>query len=306
MSVHAVAIHEPDAPFETMLIQHLRPAIPAVLRGAAAHWPCRVRWTPDFLLQRYGEAVIEWQDCRDGRRGNGRLADYFALPDAIRRHIYVVDWDFRPRYPELAEDIGGLPQLALDWVPLIPAAARPELLWIYLGDAGTGGGTHLDNYGSSAWLAVLSGRKRVRFADPGGLSAAAMSRLDLFDDEAIAGLEVLEARLEAGDVLFVPAGRWHAARNEAACLSVTGNFVDGANFSLHRRFYQKQWHGRRMLVTELNRLHDMAAGPARELLGAHLEAALSDLRADLEAELRECAQFEAVLASGREGGHAAA
>ncbi len=90
---------------------------------------------------------------------------------------------------------------------------------------------------------------------------------------------------------------WHAAANDTYCVSVTGNFVDGANFGLHRRFSVRGWHGRRMLVHKLHCVRDMPPGAPRHRLSRHLALAIDDLRAELERELREVDSFSSFLSA---------
>lgn len=284
-----------QAGFDEVFEGYVRTGTPVVLRGAALDWPCRKRWTPEFLKEHYGDVLVDYYDTHTQTRTQRPLGDYFELDSIEQSRWYIVDWDFRRGHPELLEDVLIPRHFDIDWIDSIPETQRPDLMWVYCGHAGTRGPTHVDNFGSSAWLAVLNGQKRVRFAASSGLSQATMRSLDLFALEVMNQMDLQEARLETGDVLFVPAGHWHAAVNDTYCLSLTANFVDGANFSNYRSFATQKWYGRRMLITQINRFQDLPTGSERYRLQRHLALALDRLSTDLFGELAELEEIAKVL-----------
>lgn len=284
-----------DVPFETFFREHIETGRPCVLRGAARTWPAIDRWTQDFFSNRYGQVLVDFVDTASGERPRRPLGSYFQLAEPERPSTYVCDWDFRKNAPELLQDLGTLPLFTVDWIDALPKSQRPDLMWIYIGHAGTAGPTHLDNFGTSAWLAVISGRKRLRFCWPGeGIRPA---KLDLFGD--LPAMEVQEACLEVGDVAYVPSLTWHAARNDSYCVSVTANFLDGGNLEDYHATLSRPVHDRRVLVMRLNALEDQSADEAKKREIAHLELAVRRYRMRLERDLLELAEFEAVLADMR-------
>jgi ribosomal protein L16 Arg81 hydroxylase len=285
-----------DVPFEVFFHEHIEKKRPCVLRSAARSWPATARWTPDFFSNRYGQVLVDFVDTTSGARPQHPLGSYFGLAEPERSRTYVCDWDFRKCAPELLQDLGTLPQFSVDWIEALPERLRPDLMWIYIGHAGTAGPTHLDNLGTSAWLAVLDGRKRLRFCwpDKGQMPA----RVDLFSEPST--MDVQEACLEAGDVVYVPSLTWHAARNDTYCVSVTANFIDGGNLEDYHSTLSRTVHDRRVLVTRLNALEDRSQADARKREIVHLELALRRYRARLEHDLLELADFEAALAEHRQ------
>ena len=256
---------------------------PLVLRGAAAHWPA-LRWTPQFLASRYGDHIVDFLHVPSGRRSRRPLAFYLDIAVAERADWYLVDWDFRSNAPDLLNDIDVPAILSIDWLASVPPRQRPDLLWIYMGDAGTYGRVHVDNFGSSAWLAVLTGTKRL-FFPPRDRPDLYPSGSDLFGPGRDAALHVCTVvTLGQGDIAYVPAGRQHAAINDSFCLSVTANFIDGINFCDHRGFAIRQWHGKKMLSDQLARLAAMEEGEKRDLLRRHLAIALDRYRTVLVEE----------------------
>lgn len=263
---------------------------PFVLAGAAREWPCVREWSLDALCRRYPNDVVDFVDVASGARSTRRLGDYLSLAEGERASTYVCDWDFRKTRPELGRALRPIPQLGVDWIQDIPPAQRPDLLWIYIGYSGTHGPTHVDNYGTSAWLTVCEGTKRLRFHPHHGKHRAPVA--DLFSDPRDG---TLEAELHAGDIAYVPAGSWHAAWNDTTCTSVTGNILDAPGFVEHRTFFLRGWHGRRQLVSTINAIGATEPGPHRDQLVRHVREALRLLRAHLQNEIEELDTFEQVL-----------
>lgn len=290
MAVIPVSRLAADIAEEDLFDRFVRPRRPFVLAGAAREWPCVREWSLESLCCRYPEDMVDFVEVASGARNSRRLGDYPLLPEAERSHTYVCDWDFRKTRPELARALHPIPQLRVDWIQDIPPAQRPDLLWIYIGHAGTRGPTHADNYGTSAWLTVCEGTKRLRFHPERGKLKAPVA--DLFTDPPEG---TLEAELQAGDIAYVPAGRWHAAWNDTNCTSVTGNILDAPGFIEHRAFYLRAWHGRRQLVSSINAIGAADPGPYRDQLVRHVREALRLLQAHLQSELAELDTFEKVL-----------
>lgn len=271
---------------------------PVILRGAIDHWPARRKWTRTFLCERYGDAEIELSSTETGERAVGRLRDYFALPERERARWYLCDWNVRQQCAELLDDIVTPGGFEIDWMGQVPREERPDMLWIYIGHAGTRGPLHVDNYGTSAWLGVLRGEKLVRFVEPGDTPADELQAADVFAARRRGrAFPARDAHLRAGDLLFVPAGCWHAAMNPTYCLSVTANFLDGANLAANRSFWLQRWHGRSILAREIDRLARTRNAAARARLTRHLSRAVDGWRAELAAEQETLEELAARLRS---------
>jgi histone arginine demethylase JMJD6 len=121
----------------------------------------------------------------------------------------------------------------------------------------------VDPLGTSAWNAVLAGRKRWVLFEPGTSRAIAKGTnlydAALDDDEPINYFVDILPRIrrayptarrieciqEPGETIFVPGGWWHAVINLDDSIGVTQNFVSRANFDA---VWDKTRTGRRAMA----------------------------------------------------------
>lgn len=134
---------------------------------------------------------------------------------------------------------------------------RPDHRWIIAGPARSGSGWHKDPNGTSAWNAVLTGRKAWMMLPPHVtppgvyvsedeaeitaplsisewlLDFAAETRR-LYGPEALHPDErvLVEGVCEEGEVLYVPSGWWHLVINLEESVALTQNFVSPAELGI--------------------------------------------------------------------------
>eukprot|EP00750_Incisomonas_marina_P024883 INCI5157.3.p1 GENE.INCI5157.3~~INCI5157.3.p1 ORF type:complete len:1120 (+),score=111.36 INCI5157.3:73-3360(+) len=115
---------------------------------------------------------------------------------------------------------------------------RPDYQWLVVGPQKSGASWHTDPLGTSAWNALLRGRKRWAMYPPAqhppghDEDGPPMTSLEWYfsvyptlppQDRP------LEFVQEPGDVIFIPSGWWHMVLNLEVTVSVTQNFVDCSN-----------------------------------------------------------------------------
>ena len=151
-------------------------------------------------------------------------------------------------YPALAHIVKGdhLAELARrdDVEPAAAADLQRERKYVLWGGAGAGSRWHVDPYGTDAWNALLSGRKRWAFYPPGAtppgvdivprfvsasrtLWTTSPAAADWFSQAPPPGAQIVTQ--EAGDVVYIPAGWWHATLCETACVAITQNVIFAHN-----------------------------------------------------------------------------
>ena len=108
--------------------------------------------------------------------------------------------------------------------------------WALISSAGSGSSWHIDPWNTSAWNALLHGRKRWALYPPSvaGLPAgvASSSPKDFFGT-VLPTLPTadrpMQCVLRAGETMFLPSGWWHAVLNLSPTIAITENRVDDAN-----------------------------------------------------------------------------
>jgi len=240
----------------------MRRRTPIVGRGFGDSLPAVHKWSDAFLRSQVGHREVELSPSFGAsvRPRVATVADYLRLASTPQAtDWYLTDWNFGSEAPSLLEDVADLSHELGDWLKALDSARQPDLLWMYIGHEGTKGPMHVDNLGTSAWLSVVRGTKLVRFCTPVGLSRR-LRELDAFGPEAEGHESATgwsEVCLQAGDVLFIPSGVWHAACNRTLCVSVTGNYVAGHNIAAHRAHYLRGYRGFQMIEGKLIRVAEL-------------------------------------------------
>ena len=245
-----------EAVFRT---QYEVPRVPCVLRHAMDTWPCvsdpQQQWTWESLRCRFADHRFKVGSDDDGyavRMRFSHFCDYVADPTvhgagADDSPLYVFDGTFAER------DSGGA--LLRDYTPpslfgddlfaLVGEKRRPPYRWIVFGPPRSGSSLHIDPLATSAWNALCQGRKRWVLIPPGTPRSAVKPKGVADSSEAVGWFThilprclasdwphgpVLQCIQQPGEVIFVPAGWWHAVLNLDATLAVTQNVCTSANF----------------------------------------------------------------------------
>lgn len=121
--------------------------------------------------------------------------------------------------------------------------AWPSLI---VGAKGTQSGLHIDNNYFPFWLALYRGAKKVRIllANDTSLHAEYFDHdsltfdVDLFKPEEPEwrNARVYETTLKPGQVLYIPHGAPHGAKNLEDTIAISGNFLDKHTLPLHQKF----------------------------------------------------------------------
>lgn len=224
-----------------------RPAIPVVLGDLTDAWPARKRWTLGSFRERFGEdEVLATNRYYRGRRMP--LAEYLDYIDSVPwrlmsglpadQILYLRDWVFDERHPELRADFHTPPHFAPDWISGgLGRFIDQKFCWIYIGPTGAVTPWHQDLMGTHAWLSQIVGRKEWLLTPPDRDPAPLVEALKSAKPDAIrAAAAQVDARhviAAPGDIIFVPALWWHTVTSLEATISITVNYVNVSNI---RRF----------------------------------------------------------------------
>jgi hypothetical protein len=134
----------------------------------------------------------------------------------------------RPNWFERWELRGLVPDLWSRWVEIL------------IGAAGMGyPSVHFDSFMTHAWARQMHGTKRFRLWPPFAGQPSHLSHEFRTHVLAAQGRDVKtllghslpsEIVLNAGDILFIPAGWWHLTEILATSVTLSGNFVNDSNW----------------------------------------------------------------------------
>lgn len=222
---------------------------PVVLVGLAREWASS-RWTLPWFRERYGDVEVPVKRCHGDvrlsdplshlprrfseRRPLGALIDEM-LEGRVPPGTNITDANLRAVGADLEADIAPIHrQLAAPpWLP--EGIARRLFLdpGLWFAAPGTLTLTHFDRQeninvqitGTKRWLLFSPDQSPALYANRGGTSTALFSPCDIdlpdFDRfPRLADAVRLEATLEAGDAIFVPAGYWHHVRTIETSINV--------------------------------------------------------------------------------------
>jgi hypothetical protein len=251
------------------MAKYVRPRVPVILEGEMDDWPARTKWTHEFFSTHYGDSEVNVRlfDPNNDQQGSTqtmKLGDYIASfhrpnwPDR-RRPPYLSDWSCIESHPEILNDF-RTPACFPNWVERLPLSILRKLpyAFVLIGPAGAVYNLHVDFYGSHAWIAQFVGRKRFVLYPPSEGANLCNGRVDpdAPDYQKFPNFRNargrMEATLEPGQIVFIPAGWWHQVTSLDDSLSLVSNLVNGSNVgralkycALHKRTVVK--HGLHVL-----------------------------------------------------------
>jgi hypothetical protein len=225
--------------------RYFLPGIPVVFEGAAAEWPATRKWSPQYLLERYGQEKVDvldahhWQVNRDDAKEAVSTAEAtMPMRDLLRDMRSGGEW-----YGAFMDLLGSLSDLRddLDFSFIETfGQANPRIPWqrnvlakMYVGGANTSTSLHcagisnlyVQAYGRKKWLLIqpeftpfmypalskgLNWQSRVDFRNPDYASCPLYRHVDR-----------RETVLEPGDVLWNPPFVWHGVSNVTESIAVS-------------------------------------------------------------------------------------
>ena len=171
-------------------------------------------WSDAHLIEALGETkpLVRMADGRRGQMSIAAYLEYLAAPERFSSSLgpaYLTDFPLFPSYGERGREI-----LAADIAcPLPRREPMAEWITLYAGPTGTATFLHQDVFSTNTWLANLRGEKRWRVCAPTSFTAPDAS-VDLFGEADIRDVQVFDALLGPGDLIYLPPDWWHQVRNE--------------------------------------------------------------------------------------------
>ncbi|KAG5179851.1 hypothetical protein JKP88DRAFT_325953, partial [Tribonema minus] len=284
------------------------PNRPVILTDVVPRWRAHGTWGRSYFNSAHGDLSVHAGGVEF------KLRDYLEYADATRDDmpLYVFDKRFAAKAPELGRAFGVPPQFADDLFGLL-GENRPDYRWLIMGPARSGSSFHVDPNQTSAWNAVLEGRKKWVLFPPNcpppgvhpssdGMDLVAPVSvmewfLNFYDAAKRQRNGMLECVVSAGEVVFVPRGWWHCVLNLDFTVAITQNFVSRVNLAPVLSFLRRRPDNVSGLPPALRpRLHADFVAALRERAPAYVD------RSVIEAEEAALAAAKAVSSGDSSGG----
>jgi len=241
----------------------IEPGLPCVLRGAGV----APDWSAGYLGKRLGRRYVplrrrcnhplKW--ARMELAGTARFKDFAAElvarekaggPEEAVERAQVFDYSIWQSCADALADEVRIPRwfctdlysYCSGRIHPITGSASPTL---FLADAGSSSGLHVDFLQTHFWMALCRGRKRWRLVPREDLALLYPKylvdlnpsfpfELDAIGEgsashQALRHVRVGEVILEPGDLIFIPRGWAHQVENLEATVALSANFIDGSN-----------------------------------------------------------------------------
>jgi Cupin-like domain len=216
--------------------RYLRPpGRPVILTDIVTKWPAFGKWTFGFLSDAFGDRPVVAKDqlftpkkafhmtfrtflrfCENPVLLEKRVSGsplYFGFQPFSRESGLLKDFAWPEECDNLYAHMGDG---VYDWY-------LRHFGVLLVGPAGTVTPTHVDLFGTHAWLAQLCGSKRFVFEAP-----------SLDERAPNAGASCMyEAIVHAGDMIVFPQGWKHSVTSLAPSISLSFNFVNHTNIAAH-------------------------------------------------------------------------
>ncbi|HEX5423046.1 MAG TPA: cupin-like domain-containing protein [Candidatus Acidoferrales bacterium] len=238
--------------------EFLEPRKPVVISSALDRWQALSRWTPAFFKQTYGAVPLHANNQpytlggflpkrKDGSPLTlGEFIDLVLASSNEKPAPYLRNVHIEKFLPELDADLRPVPDyFQPNW--LEGPAGKPldtrlhgGRFELYIG--GTGGKfpvLHYDTWHIHTFLSQIYGVKRYtlfapdqsRFLYPrGNQSQVDLENVDIEKFPLFASATPISCDLQAGEILFVPAGWWHTTRILTPSITVSASRVNASNW----------------------------------------------------------------------------
>ena len=249
---------------------------PCIITDAMNRWPCFMKtlnskskeenpreWTIDKLQKRFPKDRFKVGSDDDGYAVRLTMTEFQFYCDEEKNPDYGCKRDDSPLYvfdgsifdkentKELEKDFDIPDYFSEDLFKYVGHKRRPPHRWVVFGPPRSGSSIHVDPLATSAWNALISGKKRwVLYPPNKGLTKPLLKPKGIgLDGESITWFQkaypITQTRewsevggcpksfdvvQNAGEIMFVPDGWWHAVLNVTQTVAVTQNFCTTPRF----------------------------------------------------------------------------
>ena len=216
-------------------------------------------WGLAELATRLGDHVVPLKEPSKGsmqwasleNAGTMKAAEFVRMVQQGSTSRYLFDYSLPANRPDLAAELSVPKYFAQDMLQATPEGSLYRDGWpsLFVAPQGALSELHVDSFGSHFMMALLEGTKRWKFYSPNNIpylypsyarSPDPSFEVDLSQacDESHPLMRLaspMECILEAGEVLFVPAGCPHRVEGLTPSVALSMNYVDHTNLDLAQK-----------------------------------------------------------------------
>lgn len=135
-----------------------------IITDIVTNWPAYEKWSLSYFQEKFGPQQIKTDEPNPHtkKKIRIRLGDYldYFRSNRDEDQIYWFDDEFDITFPDLLSDFSVPSYFETDYLANLPKEHRRPYRWLLVGPPGSYSPFHTDPYRSSAWNALIRGRKR--------------------------------------------------------------------------------------------------------------------------------------------------
>ncbi|MGJ5628679.1 cupin-like domain-containing protein [Nostoc sp. CALU 1950] len=211
---------------------------PVIITDAMKDWKASTKWTMDFFRTEYGSSVGQVMDCATLTKSPMTIADYLDYMTLKERDkLLCLERLVIENRLDLRQDYKA-PIYFLDILEKIPQEVRNKYKYypghILIGHKDTSIGLHYDSHHLNAWIAVISGKKRVVLLSPDQGDFVYDGEVDTFNPDLekfplYANAKPIEFILNQGEIINIPPDWWHHVKNIEDSITLQHHWADKWN-----------------------------------------------------------------------------
>ena len=249
--------------YEEFIECYARSRVPVIITGGCASGMVGgnlKKWSSQELEKRLGSRLVplkepsltsmQWASLEDAGTVPGD--EFIRLAREGKTSRYLFDYSLPANRPDLAEELSIPMYFANDLLQGTPEGSLYREGWpsLFVAPQGSLSELHVDSFGSHFMMALLEGTKRWRFYSPEDIPYLSPSysrspdpsfEVDLSQEwnkdihPLVSLASPMDCVLEAGEVLFVPAGCPHRVEGLTPTVALSMNYVDPTNIELAKK-----------------------------------------------------------------------